>query len=114
MPLSSTFNCSNDVNSIYFNERKDKNGLPYLIDIFIFGFELKLLEIQLFELSDVVDEFIIFESKVTLKKLPKELFFTQNMKRFHRFIDKITLMTLLNIIRFNKNGSIKSLINRLD
>ena len=82
-----------------------------MIDFFIFGFELKIIEFQFYELYDVVDEFIIFESNITLKKLPKELIFTQNIKRFHRFIDKITLMTPFNIKPFNKDDSIKSLIN---
>jgi hypothetical protein len=111
IPLSFTLNCTNEINSKYFNERKENNILPYLIDIFIFGFELKLIEIQLYELYEVVDEFVIFESNITLKKIPKELFFTQNLKRFHRFIDKITLMTPFSIKRFNKDGSIKSSID---
>ena len=107
VPLSNTLNCQSEIHSKYFNQRKPNNESSYLIDIIMFGYELKLLEIRLYELYDVVDEFIIFESNITFKKFPKKLYFYENMKRFHRFIDKITLMTPFNITRFNKDGSIK-------
>ena len=57
----------------------------------MFGYELLLLEIRLYELYDVVDEIIIFKSNVTFKKIPKELFFSQNIQRFTKFLEKIII-----------------------
>ena len=110
IPLASTLNCSNEVNIHYFNGRRANHTSAYIIDMLVFGFELKILEMRLYELYDVVDEFLIFESNITFKKLPKELFFHENKQRFQRFIDKITLVTPFSITRYNPDGKIKIFI----
>jgi hypothetical protein len=106
IPLSNTLNCSNPIYSkfLYGTQR---NSSTKIVDILMFGYELLLLEIRLYELYDVVDEIIIFESNVTFKKLPKELFFSKNIQRFTKFLEKITLITPFNITRFNNDGSVK-------
>ena len=81
-----------------------------VIDVLLFGYELFLLEIRLYELYDVVDEFILFESNITFKQLPKPYFFNENKYRFDKFLEKITLISPFEITRFNRDGSIKNKI----
>lgn len=60
-----------------------------IVDGFIFFNELDLLEIRLHELDEVVDAFILVESKVTFTGRSKELFFQGNRDRYARFLSKI-------------------------
>jgi hypothetical protein len=60
-----------------------------LIDCFIFGFELDLLELRLQELYEVVDQFVLVESTETIQRRPKPLLYADNRERFHPFADKI-------------------------
>ena len=60
-----------------------------VIDCFIFNGELDMLEFRLMELDDVVDIFIIVESKITFSGLPKDLHFHLNKKRFAKWLHKI-------------------------
>ena len=58
-------------------------------DCFIFNNELDLLEIRLNELCDVVDYFVLSESRYDFRGRPKPLHFQDNIKRFSLFLDKI-------------------------
>lgn len=60
-----------------------------IYDCFIFYMENDLLEIRLEELYDVVDKFVLVESKFTHSGLPKPLYFEQDKERFKKYLDKI-------------------------
>lgn len=60
-----------------------------IIDGFIFFNELALLNMRLHELNDVVDYFIIVESRLTHAGNPKPLFFDLNKAHFKQFLPKI-------------------------
>lgn len=61
----------------------------------VFSMELDLLEIQLNELADVVDYFLIAESEVTFRGKPKPMFMRENKERFRAFWKKIVPVTIL-------------------
>jgi len=54
---------------------------PKIVDVFLFLQEVELLEIRLFELSDVVDYFVIVESNETLTGFAKNLSFLDNRRK---------------------------------
>ena len=58
-------------------------------DCFTFYNELDLLEIRLSELYDVVDYFVLVESKTMLNGTPKPLYYEENKHRFKKWNDKI-------------------------
>lgn len=60
-----------------------------IIDSFIFGWELDLLQCRLEELYDHVDQFLIIEGRRTFRNEPKELCYEQNADRFKPWADKI-------------------------
>lgn len=60
-----------------------------IYDCFLFYNELELLELRLDVLKDVVDYFVLVESKKTFTGLPKELIFNKNKERFADFTDRI-------------------------
>lgn len=60
-----------------------------IIDTFIFYNELNLLEYRLSILYDIVDYFIIVESKYTFAGNSKKLYFDENKNKFTKFMDKI-------------------------
>ena len=60
-----------------------------IYDFIVFGYELDLLEIHLYELNDTVDAFIILEATRTQRGLPKPLFLQRNIERFAPFRSKI-------------------------
>lgn len=60
-----------------------------IIDIFPFSHELDILELRLYELNDVVDQFVIFENHYTHRVAKKPLFFERNKGRYKPFLDKI-------------------------
>lgn len=67
------------------------NVLDYkLLDAFLVGSELDLLELRLNELAPIVDRFFIIESNVTSTGLPKETHFANNRERFAQFNKKIS------------------------
>lgn len=74
-------------NDTYFNEKRENPAK--IVDFIIFGYELDLLEIRLFELYDVVDEFVIWESIYSHRANLKPLIFEMNKDRFQRFSKKI-------------------------
>lgn len=74
------------------NKRKIK-----IYDCFLFFNENDLLEIRLNELSNIVDYFIIVESKYTFTKKDKP--FNLDLKRFEKFKDKIIYIQHQDFIR---------------
>jgi beta-1,4-mannosyl-glycoprotein beta-1,4-N-acetylglucosaminyltransferase len=60
-----------------------------LIDAFIFNNEIELLQFRFHELNDVVDHFVIVESRKTFTGNPKPLYFTEHAELFQPFIHKI-------------------------
>jgi beta-1,4-mannosyl-glycoprotein beta-1,4-N-acetylglucosaminyltransferase len=60
-----------------------------IIDTFLFGWELDLLECRLVELNNVVDLFVIVESSETFQGEKKELYYNNNKKRFNHWNNKI-------------------------
>jgi beta-1,4-mannosyl-glycoprotein beta-1,4-N-acetylglucosaminyltransferase len=68
-----------------------------IYDCFPFFNELDLLEIRVQELSDVVDRFVIVESRRTHQNMPKPLYFLQNRERFSAFSDKIIHLISKNL-----------------
>jgi len=60
-----------------------------LIDGFIFYNELKILELRLKELDEVVDYFVLVESKQTFTGNHKELYFEKNKEKFSKYLHKI-------------------------
>lgn len=60
-----------------------------IYDCFTFFNELDLLEIRLNVLNDVVDKFVLVESKKNFKNQEKPLFFEENKSRYAKFADKI-------------------------
>lgn len=60
-----------------------------IYDGFIFFNELELLELRLEYLYDVVDKFILVESRYTFTNEKKELYYENNKKRYEKWSDKI-------------------------
>lgn len=67
---------------------------PKIIDCFTFYNEINLLTYRLNILNDVVDCFIIVESKYTFSGIEKPLFFNDNKHLFSKFIHKIIHLIL--------------------
>ncbi len=65
-----------------------------IYDCFIFYNELEILMIRLHELYDVVDHFVLVESKVSFRGEHKECFFQKNREKFAQFNDKIIYVQL--------------------
>jgi beta-1,4-mannosyl-glycoprotein beta-1,4-N-acetylglucosaminyltransferase len=63
-------------------------------DCFTFFNELDLLEIRLNELNDVVDYFVLVESKKTFQNNYKPYYFYENKDRFKKFNDKIITLNV--------------------
>jgi beta-1,4-mannosyl-glycoprotein beta-1,4-N-acetylglucosaminyltransferase len=68
----------------------DSDPRPKVYDCFTFFNELELLELRFNELWDVVDRFVIVEAKQTHQFEPKPLYFGDNLKRFEKFLSKVT------------------------
>ena len=66
-----------------------------VFDVFLFCYELDILEIRLNLLDPYVDYFIISESRQTHSGIEKELYYQNNKKRFEKFNNKI----IYNIIK---------------
>ena len=60
-----------------------------IYDCFSFFNELDLLEIRLNTLNEVVDRFVISESRYTHTGQPKPLYYKENESRFAKFKDKV-------------------------
>jgi beta-1,4-mannosyl-glycoprotein beta-1,4-N-acetylglucosaminyltransferase len=75
---------------------KNKRNIK-IYDCFLFFNENDLLEIRLNELSNIVDYFVIVESKYTFTKKDKP--FNLDLKRFEKFKDKIIYIQHQDFIR---------------
>lgn len=64
-----------------------------VIDTFLFGWELDLLECRLVELENVVDIFILVESSSTFQGSEKPLYYLENMGRYRKWKDRIMVIT---------------------
>lgn len=64
-----------------------------IVDSFLFGWELDMLECRLTELYDVVDKFYLIESSVTFQGSPKPLVYKNNIDRFKEWSNKIVCIT---------------------
>ena len=60
-----------------------------IFDVFLFGYELDLLEIRLNLLDPYVDYFVFSESKWALSGMEKGLYYSDNKERFKKFEHKI-------------------------
>ena len=60
-----------------------------VVDCFLFYNELDLLKFKLKELNDVVDHFVLIESKYTFVGNDKELYYEKNKDKFAEYSDKI-------------------------
>jgi len=60
-----------------------------IIDTFLFFQELDLLEIRLEYLYPFIDKFIIVEARQSFKGNTKDYIFEKNIKRYHKYQDKI-------------------------
>ena len=60
-----------------------------IYDCFTFFNELDLLEARLIELWDIVDRFVLIESRHTHQGKDKPLYFKENRDRFFKYMDKI-------------------------
>jgi beta-1,4-mannosyl-glycoprotein beta-1,4-N-acetylglucosaminyltransferase len=69
---------------------------PNVFDCFIFNNELDILERRLEELWETVDRFVIVEGMVTHGGQQKELVFHNNLKRFEKYLNKITYLVIEN------------------
>ena len=109
--VNSTLNCKKqDYQSFLTSSIRQKPAR--IVDLILISYELVVVEMRLFELYDIVDEIIIFETNITFKQVGKPFFFLSNLKRYQRFLEKIVLITPFNITRFNsKDLTIKSQIN---
>jgi hypothetical protein len=67
-----------------------ENNNMKVTDAFIFNNEIELLQFRFHELNDVVDHFVIVESKQTFTGNPKPLFFSENVDLFQLFLHKVT------------------------
>ena len=60
-----------------------------VFDVFLFGYELDLLEIRLNLLDPYVDYFVFSESRWAFSGMEKGLYYRDNKERFKKFEDKI-------------------------
>lgn len=74
-----------------------------IIDCFIFYNEIDLLTYRLNILDDLVDYFVIVESKYTFTGNKKELFYLNNKKLYEKFEDKIIHIIVDDIPFLNPN-----------
>lgn len=63
-----------------------------IVDGFIFYNEVDILKIRLEELYPIVDRFVIVEASHTFRGNPKTSVFNENIDKFERYLDKITLI----------------------
>lgn len=64
-----------------------------IFDLFMYSGEEDILDIRLHTLAEIVDVFVIFESKLSHSLIPKPLFFLDQKSRFDKFKDKIVYLT---------------------
>ena len=90
-----------------------------IYDCFLFFNEFKILRLQLEELNEVVDQFVLVESTRTFSNDPKPLFFDQNKEAFGQWALKIRHVVIedmpqgnpsaWDIERFQRNAILRGL-----
>lgn len=60
-----------------------------VVDSFLFGWELEILEMHLLEMDPFVDVFVLIESDKTFQGEPKPLYYQENRHLFSKWSDKI-------------------------
>jgi beta-1,4-mannosyl-glycoprotein beta-1,4-N-acetylglucosaminyltransferase len=84
-----------DETTIWFTDKSNLHfDPPAIFDAFPLNNELDLLELRLSKLYDIVDRFVIVEAKLTHGNKPKELNFNNNLKRFEKYLNKITYIVV--------------------
>lgn len=63
-----------------------------IIDTFLFNKDFNTLQIRLEELYEIVDLFVICESKFTFSGEPKPLYLSDNLQSIHRYRDKVRIV----------------------
>lgn len=81
------------VDTVWFTN-EFPNLKPNVFDCFTFNNELDILEKRLSDLWNVVDRFIIVEGNLTHSCRSKELVFHNNLKRFEKWLSKITYIVV--------------------
>ena len=68
-----------------------QNGPRVIIDFVPFGYDVDKLEIRFYELYDVVDAFVVYESPLTQKGSEKPMIYSliKDQPRFQKFSDKV-------------------------
>jgi beta-1,4-mannosyl-glycoprotein beta-1,4-N-acetylglucosaminyltransferase len=78
----------------YCGKHDIKLGKPAIFDVIPFNNEFEILERRFSELYDVVDRFVIVEATKTHGNKPKELNFHNNLKRFEKWLNKVTYIVV--------------------
>lgn len=79
---------------------------PKIYDCFPFFNELDILEIRFNELYETVDRFVIVEATKTHSGEDKPLYFADNLKRFEKFLHKVTHIVVNDYPTLPKTASI--------
>ena len=82
-----------------------------IIDTFIFNKDFAALEIRLAELYDVVDLFVICESRYTHSGKLKQLYLTENLHLYFKYADKIKIV-VENKKHLTRNARIREMHQR--
>jgi len=72
-----------------------------IYDVFPFFNELDILEIRLNSLYEFVDYFLITEATTTFSGNSKELFLTENLRKFEKFKEKIIVQVVSDVPNLN-------------
>ena len=64
-----------------------------IVDAFMFGDELELLELRLGQLDKITDRFIIIETAETFQRQVKPLYYQENKERFEKWNNKIVCIS---------------------
>lgn len=83
--------CSNPNYRTVFTGKTLSNFSRIIVDFIPFGYDIEKLEVRFYELYDVVDAFVLYESPLTQSGIDKPLFFSllYNTTRFIKWKDKI-------------------------
>lgn len=63
-----------------------------IIDTILFNKDFEALKIRLEELYEIIDLFVICESKFTFSGIPKELYLSSNLHMFEKYVNKIQIV----------------------
>eukprot|EP00668_Euglena_longa_P031474 GGOE01040683.1.p1 GENE.GGOE01040683.1~~GGOE01040683.1.p1 ORF type:complete len:490 (-),score=142.02 GGOE01040683.1:55-1524(-) len=92
VPLKATLNCADPRWSTILTGIARERPLQVLYFVPI-GYNVRLLEVLLYELHDAVDFFVLFESDATQIGVRKDLFLNATLSRWQRFRHKLILLS---------------------